>query len=408
MTASDTHALTASWDALTSEVMRARGSLKWVRYPEAIGAWVAEMDLGTAPAVTEVLQRAVQDASLGYTPDHLARAVRQEVARYQQQAFGWEVAEPDVSLAPDVLSVLMTLITRHTRPGSPVIVPTPAYMPFLSLPGVVGRDCLQVRALRGRDARGNPTWELDLEGIEAAMAGGGGLLVLCNPWNPWNPVGRVLSLSELDAVAALSARYGVPVFADEIHAMLVIDPGAAHTPYACRPGADPALTFTATSVSKAFNVPGLRCAQLIATGPGRAAWDADGPSRWLSHGATLLGVQAAVAALRRGLGWLETVRAYLWGTAGQVAHDLEQVPGLELTVPSGSYLAWLDCSGLEGAALEAAGSPARYLLGAGVAMNDGAAFGAGYERFCRLNLAMGQGVAAQATARIAQAVADLG
>lgn len=408
MTASAAHALTASWDALTPEVMRARGSLKWVRYPEAIGAWVAEMDLGTAPAVTEVLQRAVQDASLGYTPDHLARAVRQEVARYQQQAFGWEVAEPDVSLAPDVLSVLMTLVTRHTRPGSPVIVPTPAYMPFLSLPGVVGRDCLQVRALRGRDARGNPTWELDLEGIEAAMAGGGGLLVLCNPWNPWNPVGRVLSLSELDAVAALSARYGVPVFADEIHAMLVIDPGAAHTPYACRPGADPALTFTATSVSKAFNVPGLRCAQLIATGPGRAAWDADGPSRWLSHGATLLGVQAAVAALRRGLGWLETVRAYLWGTTGQVAHDLEQVPGLELTVPSGSYLAWLDCSGLEGAALEAAGSPARYLLGAGVAMNDGAAFGAGYERFCRLNLAMGQGVAAQATARIAQAVADLG
>ena len=209
------------------------------------------------------------------------------------------MAEPDVSLAPDVLSVLMTLITRHTRPGSPVIVPTPAYMPFLSLPGVVGRDCLQVRALQGRDARGNPTWELDLEGIEAAMASGGGLLVLCNPWNP---VGRVLSLSELDAVAALSARYGVPVFADEIHAMLVIDPDAAHTPYACRPGADPALTFTATSVSKAFNVPGLRCAQLIATGPGRAAWDADGPSRWLSHGATLLGVQAAVAALRRGLG----------------------------------------------------------------------------------------------------------
>mgnify|MGYP001648521070 FL=1 len=102
------------------------------------------------------------------------------------------------------------------------------------------------------------------------------------------------------------------------------------------------------------------------------------------------------------------MRAYLWGTAGQVAHDLEQVPGLELTVPSGSYLAWLDCSGLEGAALEAAGSPARYLLGAGVAMNDGAAFGAGYERFCRLNLAMGRGVAAQATARIAQAVADLG
>ena len=41
----------------------------------------------------------------------------------------------------------------------------------------------------------------------------------------------------------------------------------------------------------------------LAMRPGRAAWDADGPSRWLSHGATLLGIQAAVAALGDQAGW---------------------------------------------------------------------------------------------------------
>ncbi|WP_338063904.1 hypothetical protein [Actinomyces ruminis] len=56
-------AATAAFDALTCEVMRQRGSLKWTLYPgDVIGAWVAEMDLGTAPSVTAILQRAVTDA----------------------------------------------------------------------------------------------------------------------------------------------------------------------------------------------------------------------------------------------------------------------------------------------------------------------------------------------------------
>ena len=55
-------ALTAAWDALTAEQMRRRGSLKWNHYPgDVIAAWVAEMDLGTAPVVGAALHRAVDD-----------------------------------------------------------------------------------------------------------------------------------------------------------------------------------------------------------------------------------------------------------------------------------------------------------------------------------------------------------
>ena len=46
-----------AFDELTEEHLRAAGSLKWARYGTAIGAWVAEMDLGTAPAVTQALHR---------------------------------------------------------------------------------------------------------------------------------------------------------------------------------------------------------------------------------------------------------------------------------------------------------------------------------------------------------------
>lgn len=395
--------LVRAFDALTPEVMRSRGSLKWTQYDgDVIGAWVAEMDLGTAPAVAEVLRRAVEDGTLGYMPTGVGEAAREAVAAFHEQAFGWRVPVEDVSLLPNVLSALGAVVEHHTWPGSAVIVPTPAYMPFLSIPGRHGRECVQVPARRGRDAAGRPVWELDLGRIEAAMAGGAGLLVLCNPWNP---VGRVLPPAELDAVAALSSRYRVPVFADEIHSPLVLDPAATHTPYASRPAAEADLTFTATAVSKGWNIPGLMCAQLIASGGARAAWEASALSAHLADEAAALGARAAVAALTPGgMAWNRAVRDYVRGNAALVAEALSGVEGVELTAPTGTYLGWLDCSGLD---LEGE-APARFFRREpGVAMSPGAAFGRGYERFCRLNLATGRGIAVQIARRLAGAVGAL-
>ncbi|WP_147681262.1 MalY/PatB family protein [Actinomyces ruminicola] len=393
----------AAFDALTPEVMRRRGSLKWSMYSgDVIGAWVAEMDLGTAPSVTDVIQRAVTDGSYGYMAPETAWAARAEAARFQAEEFGWQVSVDDVSLLPDVLSALGAVIAHHTRAGSPVIVPTPAYMPFLSIPALYGRECVQVPALSRAGGTGAPRWELDLDGIDAAMAAGGGLLVLCNPWNP---VGRVLSAAELDAVAELSARHHVPVFADEIHSSLILDAQATHIPYASRPAADPDLTFTATAASKGWNIPGLKCAQLIASGGARRAWDANARCRYLANETAALGAQAAVAALRDGRDWNACVREYVHANAVLVAQALDGVDGVELTVPSGTYLAWLDCSGLP---LPDGVSPAEFFRREpGVAMNDGAAFGSGYEACCRLNLATGRGIEELTVQRLVDAVSRL-
>ena len=225
--------LAQAFDSLTPQQMRERGSLKWSQYPgDVVGAWVAEMDLGTAPAVEAAIHQAMRHGLLGYMPPSVSQRVREETVRYQREAFGWEVEVEQVSLLPDVLSSLSAVITSHTSEGSPIIVPTPAYMPFLEIPGRHRRECIEVPSVTRPSRDGSPSWELDLDGVEAAMATGAGLLVLCNPWNP---VGRVLTAAELDAVAALSSKYGVPVFSDEIHAPLVLEDGLVHLPYASRP-----------------------------------------------------------------------------------------------------------------------------------------------------------------------------
>ncbi|MDU6150667.1 MAG: aminotransferase class I/II-fold pyridoxal phosphate-dependent enzyme [Actinomyces urogenitalis] len=394
----------AAWDALTPAEMRRRGSLKWSQPGETIGAWVAEMDLGTAPSVSAVLRRAVDTGTLGYMPASLAQQAREATARYESEVLGWQVPVEHISLLPNVLSALGAIIEYHTRPGSAVIVPTPAYMPFLSIPGQHGRECIQVPALRtpASAASGTPGWALDLEPIESAMAAGAGLLVLCNPWNP---VGRVLDPAELDAVAALSTRYGVPVFSDEIHAPLIVDPAARHVPYASRKGADPDLTFTATAASKGWNVPGLHCAQLIASGQARQTWQSHPLSAALGHEAAALGAAAAVAAFDEGRQWNQAARSYIHANASLAAQRLSAVEGVEITVPAGSYLAWVDFSGLP---LPEGESPAAFFTReAGVVMNDGAAFGLGYESYCRLNLATGRAIEEETLTRIVDAVGRL-
>ena len=94
-----------------------------------------------------------------------------------------------------------------------MILPTPAYMPFLTVPPRLGRQIIQVPMVTG-----NGRFVLDLEGIDAAFEQGGRLLILCNPCNP---VGRVYERDELAAVAEVVDRNGGRVFTDEIHAPLI-------------------------------------------------------------------------------------------------------------------------------------------------------------------------------------------
>ena len=170
-------------DSTTPAMLRARGSFKWTAPgPDGFGAAVAEMDFGAAPAILDALAGLSADANFGYLPPFLADELAAACAEFQKRRYGWDTDPALIHHVPDVIKALEIAITRFSRPGSPVILPTPAYMPFLSVPGFVGRDIIQVRM---RDDNGFFT--LDLDAIEDAFRAGGAPGHLLQPLQPARP-----------------------------------------------------------------------------------------------------------------------------------------------------------------------------------------------------------------------------
>ena len=393
-------------DQITEDELRARGSQKWSKGgPGVIGAFVAEMDFGVAPAIETALLDVIKRADYGYLTEHAVTEMAGACAAWQRDRYGWEVDPGRVRPLPDVITGLAAAITVFSRPGSPVILPTPAYMPFLTVPVGLGREIIQV-PMATADGR----YVLDLDGIDAAFKRGGHLLVLCNPCNP---VGRVYGRDELTAVTEVVEANGGRVFADEIHAPLLY-PGGTHVPYASLSGTAAAHTVTGTAASKGWNLPGLKCGQLLLSNDRDAAtWAERGPA--FEHGASTPGVRATTAAYRDGGPWLDDAVAYLDGSRALLARLLaEHLPEAGYQPPEGTYLAWLDCRALladagarpaSGRALPADVSPAEFFLAkARVMLTDGAACGAAGAGHVRLNFATPRPILAEIVRRLGGAV----
>ncbi len=386
--------VTAHYDDLTIEDLSGVLGVKWNKFPDCIGAFVAEMDFRTAPPVIEALQEIVQEGFFGYLPEQRSNELSAAVSAWYANTTGWEVPAEWIYPLPDVIKGLEVTLTHFAPKGGKVIVPTPAYMPFLFVPEFHGREIVQVPMLE-HDGR----YTYDLDAIDRAFADGGEVLIICNPHNP---IGRVLTREEMLAVSEVVDRHGGRVFSDEIHAPLIYE-GHTHVPYASISETAANHTVTAIAASKAWNLAGLKCAQIVISNErDNESWK-DG-AWWAGHGASSLGVVASTVAWTQGQPWLDDIIAYLDGNRKLMANLVaEHLPGVRYTPPEGTYLGWLDFreTPLDGDLAEF------FRENAKVAVVDGAACGEVASRFVRFNIAMPQPILARSVRQMAEALQNV-
>ncbi|XQU09035.1 PatB family C-S lyase [Halomonas sp. LY9] len=347
-------------------------SQKWHRYAaDVLPLWVADMDFHSPPAVIDALQRRVAHGVYGYgeVPASLTDALCQWSARH----YAWPIEPEWQQWLPGVVPALHFAAMALTQPGEGVLTIAPIYPPFLAVAERTGR--LAQQAMLAEPAAPGEPWQLDIAALEAAITPQTRLLLWCHPHNP---TGRVWTSRELEQLAAMVERHDLWVVSDELHCDLLLDEGARHQPLAAMFPELAKRTITLWAPSKTFNLAGLTSACAVIPDATLRQRFAAATKGFLPDG-NVLGLVAAEAAYRDGEPWRQALLEVLRSHRRVLEERVATWPGVSLSAPESTYLAWLD--------MREAGlgeSPAKTLLEqAGVALSDGAAFGC--PGFVRLN-----------------------
>lgn len=347
-------------------------SMKWARYErDVLPLWVADMDFPAAAPVIQALRDRVDHGVFGYgfEPPELRGVVQ---ARLQDR-FGWRVEPEDLLFVPGVASGFNLFGKCFAGCDGGLLIQTPVYPPFYAIGKNIG--CCIERAPFARTERG---YEIDFELFEDSITQKTKAFLLCNPHNP---VGRVFTRPELERLAEICLRHNLIICSDEIHQDFVYE-GHTHIPIASLSPEVARQTVTLISPSKTYNIAGFHFAIAIATNP-------ELRDRLCATGAGLipgrpgiLDFIAGLAAYQHGNPWLSELMPYLRANRDFLLRYLrDNLPGIRVFEPEGTYLAWLDCreAGIEGSPMEF------FLREARVALQEGTLFGVEGEGFARLN-----------------------
>jgi len=336
-------------------------SIKWGKYPkDVLPLWVADMDFESPPAAIEALRRRVDHGVFGYGSDTIALTLR-------------HVSPEDILFLPGVVQGFNLACLAFAGEKERVVVQTPVYPLLLQAPYETGRESCEVGFVR--DAGGN--YAVDWEAFSRAIGDKAKLFILCNPQNP---LGRVFTRDELEKMADTCLQNGTIICSDEIHCDLVYD-GHRHIPIASLGSEIAKRTITLMAPSKTFNLAGLQCSFAVIEDEALRRQFLAASRGLLAH-LNLLGCTAAIAAYAEGQRWLDELLQYLQGNRDTLTNFVrEHLPGIRVSVPEGTYLAWLDCT-----QVPALSSPYSFFLKqARVALSDGRHFGESGDGHVRVN-----------------------
>lgn len=345
--------------------------------------WVADMDFPCPDGVIEALHERVDRRIFGYSANFTGEFFR-SVCGWFQHRFGWYVNSKDVFYCNGIVPALSYLIQIMTHEGDQVLVQPPVYRPFYKKIACNHRTAVDNRLVE-RDG----TFGIDFADFEEKVKDPKTtLFLLCSPHNP---TGRVWTEEELRRMGELCFRNGVRIVADEIHHDIVA-PGVKHTPIEKLFPDHKDEIVTCASVSKTFNLAGMAYSNIIIHDPHlQALWAKRAQEDCGVMYPNPMSITAIQSAYATGEPWLDQLNGYLHDNlVFAQAYLAEHLPKARMTVPEGTYFAWVDVGPyLRGAARADLDSylvkTADILIESGV---EGApTFGPGGENRLRINTA---------------------
>ena len=377
-------------------------SLKWDfamerhHSEDELPLWVADMDFKTPPQVVKAIKDAAEIGFFGYTePKPQDKKI---VSDWYKRRHGYYPDPESIIFTPGTVFGITTAILAFSNPGDAVMISQPVYYPFSEAVLDNGRRLISHELTK--DDKGRYTYDFD--SFEKLIKENDvKIYILCSPHNP---VGRVWKKEELERIAEITLKYDVLVIADEIHADFIYEKNE-FVSYASISEEVRQNTILATAPSKTFNTAGLQISPIFIFDQGkrrqfRKTLGAEGYSQ-----IDFLALAALRASYTECDEWVDELVGYIHENILYMEKFIEErLPELKMTHPEGTYLTWVDFSGLglNDRDLEHfVREDARLWLDAGFI------FGKSGERFERFNLAAPRSIIEDALTRLEKAITTL-
>ena len=259
-----------------------------------------------------------------------AQNFREALAEKQSRLMSCEI-DPNSEIVTTCGSTeaMMAAMMTVANPGDKVIVFSPFYENY-------GADTILSGAEPIYVPLHPPTFDFNVDELEAAFKQHPKALILCNPSNP---CGKVFTRTELETIADLAKKYDAYVITDEVYEHIVYAP-YTHTYFASLPGMWE-RTISCSSLSKTYSITGWRLGYTIA--PAEITDRIKKVHDFLTVGAAAPLQEAVIPGLRFGREYYDELLKTYTHKRDLFVQGLDAI-GLEHTTPQGAYYVLMDIS----------------------------------------------------------------
>ncbi|MDD5627916.1 MAG: pyridoxal phosphate-dependent aminotransferase [Elusimicrobia bacterium] len=268
----------------------------------------------------------LEGGDVKYTPTSGTAGLKQAVARYTEQSYGWSVGPANVIVCDGAKGALFNVLFALVDPGDEVVVLAPYWVSYPEMIKMVRGVPVIVRPPEGG-------FVPRLEDVAAALGAKTKALIVNSPNNP---SGAVYPEELVAGLVRLCEERGIAYISDDIYHKLVFDGRTTPSPYRAT-DQDPETTkiISINGISKLFGMTGFRIGWAVAP-KAMVKVLARIQAQTVSCTSGLLQA-AAEGALNGPPADFEALRSSLQANRDVMMRELAAIPRLKVRRPEGTF-----------------------------------------------------------------------
>ena len=348
---------------------------------------IGQPDFPTPDHIKETAYRSIAENFTGYVQAGGIPELKETIQQEIEQTRGYKPDLKQILILPGAKPGIFFTMLALVNPGDEVIYPDPGFPTYGSVVNFLKAGDVPVTLKEKNEFRLSP------DDIARSVTGKTKLIILNSPQNP---TGSVMTMEELDAVAALAKKHGIFVLSDEIYSKMLYD-----APFYSMTVRDRARerSILLDGFSKSHSMTGWRLGYVV------------GPIEFIEKMELLMinalsctsgfVQKAGIAAIRGSREPLRLMMEAFRKRRDAIVTGLNEIPGFSCLTPQGAFYTFANITKTGKKSQEMAD----FLLNeAGVCCLPGTAFGAGGEGYLRFSYATSVETINQAVERVKAAL----